>query len=403
MEQAVRTRAISALSLDAALDALELLQREKAALEAREQRLLARLDVLDRVENPETRWTRESVSSILRCAPVTAQHKLTMAGVLVAELPATLDALEAGRLTPGHVRVVLDAVTVLDPEATAALEARVLPQAESLSVAEFRKRCTRAVLTVDPDGAERRHDAALDQRRVEIHSAENGMADLYAHLSGDEAARIRQHLDACLETRRRAHPDDERGVDALRADVLVELCTGNPGDPGRTRPVEVVVAVSTLLGHDELPGEIDGEPAAANLLRILAHDPCAWWRPVLIDRDGHLEAIGARRYRPSALLELTVKLHDRTCQFPGCRRRATRSETDHVIAFDHDNPTAGGPTVLENLHTLCKRHHRLKHGTGWSVTRKDGVTHWRSPEGRRYTKPAHQYLDPAPQPDAPPD
>ena len=156
-------------------------------------------------------------------------------------------------------------------------------------------------------------------------------------------------------------------MDTLRADVLVALCTGDPGDPARTRPVEVVVAVSTLLRLDELPGEIDGDPAAANLLRVLAHDPCAWWRPALIDRDGHLDAIGARRYRPAALLELTVKLHDRTCQFPGCRRRATRSETDHVIAFDHDNPTAGGLTVLENLHTLCKRHHRLKHETGWTV------------------------------------
>ena len=185
-----------------------------------------------------------------------------------------------------------------------------------------------------------------------------------------------------------------RRLDALRADVLVALCTGNPADPARTRPIEVVVAVSTLLGHDEHPGEIDGDPAAAGLVRILAHDPCAWWRPVLIDRDGHLEALGARTYRPSALLELTVKLHDRTCQFPGCRRRATRSETDHVIPFDHDNPGRGGLTVLENLHTLCKRHHRLKHEAGWTITRKDGTTHWRSPQGRRYTKPAYRYPDP---------
>ena len=183
-------------------------------------------------------------------------------------------------------------------------------------------------------------------------------------------------------------------MDALRADVLVALCTGNPADPARTRPIEVVVAVSTLLGHDQHPGEIDGDPAAAGLVRILAHDPTAWWRPVLIDRDGHLEALGARTYRPSALLERTVKLHDRTCQFPGCRRRATHSETDHVTPFDHDNPGRGGLTVLENLHTLCKRHHRLKHEAGWTVTRKDGTTHWRSPHGRRYTKPAYRYPDP---------
>ena len=136
MDGALTAGEVGSLSLDAALDALEALQREKAVLEAREQRLLARLDSLDRVENPDTRWTRDSVSAILRCAPVTAHNKLTMAGILAAELPATLDALQAGRLTPGHVRAVLDAVTVLDAETTTRLEARVLPQAESFSVPE---------------------------------------------------------------------------------------------------------------------------------------------------------------------------------------------------------------------------------------------------------------------------
>ncbi len=367
MEGAVAARRVTELSLDDALEELAVLQLEKAALDAREQRLVARLDSLDRVENPDTRWTRESVAAILRCAPVTAQHKLTMAGVLVTELPATLQALDAGVLTPAHVRVVLDAVTVLDVGASAALQARVLPQAESLSVAEFRKRCIRAVLTVDPDGADRRHEAALDQRRVDIRPTENGMADLYAHLSADGAARVRQHLDACTGARREtaAAPgldsgqglDARRGVDALRADVLVALCTGG------------------------------------------AMAPTPRCRPVLIDRDGRLEALGARRYRPSALLELTLKLHDRTCQFPGCRRRATRSETDHVMPFDHDDPALGGLTVLANLHTLCKRHHRLKHEAGWTVVRKDDVTHWRSPAGRRYSKPAYRYIDPAPQPE----
>lgn len=106
--------------------------------------------------------------------------------------------------------------------------------------------------------------------------------------------------------------------------------------------------MSTRLGHDEHPGEIDGDPAAANLVRILAHDPRAWWRTVLVDRDGHLEALGARRYRAAALLELTVKLHDRTCQFPAAHRRAgaTRNPPTSTSTRSTGRPTV--PTSRRN-------------------------------------------------------
>jgi hypothetical protein len=59
---------------------------------------------------------------------------------------------------------------------------------------------------------------------------------------------------------------------------------------------------------------------------------------------------------------------------------ATRTEVDHVIAW-----ADGGTTDPDNLHTLCERHHHLKHEAGWSVRRStDGTTTWISPTGRTY-------------------
>jgi hypothetical protein len=226
------------------------------------------------------------------------------------------------------------------------------------------------------------------------------MTDIYAHLSTEAAARARQHLDACTDAllaATAADPTDDRSRDAVRADVFCDLLTGGTGDKPAAhgdRPIQVTAAMSTLLGRDDLPGELDGEPIAASIVRQLANDPNAWWRPVLVDRDGHLEAVGARQYRPSTPLQRMVELHDRRCQFPGCRRRAARCEIDHAAAYDHDDPLSGGLTVFENLHCLCKRHHRLKHEAGWAVLRKDGITFWRTPEGRRYQKFFEPYLDP---------
>lgn len=390
----------STLSRTAALDALEDLQRDKAAAEARELRLLARIDELDEAEHPGLRWNRESVSTILRCAPVTARGRLGQARQLVDTLPLTVAALAAGRITPMHARVLAETTAVLDAATTDRLEARVLCKAETSSVSEFRAYCAKAVLAIDPAGAEGRHERAKQDRAIRFRPAADGMGDIYARVTADEMARVKQHLGSCADTIVSADPTDDRSLDTVRTDVFCDLLTGNTDSTGAVgaargeRTIQVTLAFSTLLNLDDLPGEIDGEPVAASLARKLANDPNAWWRPVLIDRDGHLEAVGALQYRPSAPLARMVKLHDRRCQFPGCRRQAMRCEVDHAVAFDHDDVKSGGLTIFENLHCLCKRHHRLKHEAGWSITRKDGRTSWRSPVGRRYEKFFDPYLDP---------
>uniref|UniRef100_UPI0035CBA675 HNH endonuclease signature motif containing protein n=1 Tax=uncultured Jatrophihabitans sp. TaxID=1610747 RepID=UPI0035CBA675 len=61
-------------------------------------------------------------------------------------------------------------------------------------------------------------------------------------------------------------------------------------------------------------------------------------------------------YRPPKPMARFVQLRDRTCQFPGCRRRAITAEIDHLTPW-----AAGGPTTPMNLICLCARHHHLKH------------------------------------------
>ncbi|GAB2487781.1 HNH endonuclease signature motif containing protein [Jatrophihabitans fulvus] len=96
------------------------------------------------------------------------------------------------------------------------------------------------------------------------------------------------------------------------------------------------------------------------------------------------------------MLKRLVELTDRTCRFPGCRRRAEACDCDHLDPFDHTDPARGGLTEAGNLHCLCRRHHRLKHDAGWITARHDGTTHWLSPDSRHYAGHPEPWLDPLP-------
>jgi hypothetical protein len=174
--------------------------------------------------------------------------------------------------------------------------------------------------------------------------------------------------------------------------------------------VHVTIAMSTLLGADDLPAFLAGHgsvPAAVG--RALAADRDAIWRRILTDpATGVLTDLSSRCYRPSPALRAAVIARDLTCTFPGCRIPAWRGDLDHVEPFDPDDP--GPQTHGGNLHALCRAHHRAKTVGGWSVSRDaaTGVTRWTAPTGHTYhrppavAEPSHQPVRPAPPPSAGP-
>jgi 5-methylthioribose kinase len=75
---------------------------------------------------------------------------------LCTRLPATLAALEAGRITLGKARVI-DAETLnLSDEHTAAVEQQVLEKGRQQTPGQLRAATRRAVLATDPAAAQRR-------------------------------------------------------------------------------------------------------------------------------------------------------------------------------------------------------------------------------------------------------
>ncbi|MDT7600824.1 MAG: hypothetical protein QOK26_2901 [Pseudonocardiales bacterium] len=149
--------------------------------------------------------------------------------------------------------------------------------------------------------------------------------------------------------------------------------------------VGVTVGLTTLLGLDQLPGELAGYgPIPADQARELAAQ--GTWRRLVTDPvTGALLEYGTRRYTPPAHLAAHVVARDQTCVFPGCRIRADRCDLDHRVPFDADG--GNGATSDVNLSALCRPHHRLKQQPGWRLARyADGTLAWRTPTGHRYLR-----------------
>jgi hypothetical protein len=259
----------------------------------------------------------------------------------------------------------------------------------------------RAVQRVDTRRAEQKHTDAAESRRVVMCPEREGMASLYAYLPAPDAQRIMDRLNQTVDRTKGA---DERTVDQRRADALINLITRTSGSgTGKGAEVQITLSLDTLTGRSDEPGELTGYgPLPARIATQLAHtwaaDTTTRVRTVVL--DSNRQAIAPEgiddaptTYRPGTRLHEFIATRDRTCRFPGCHRRGSRCEIDHIIAFDGTN------TVHTNPQCLCARHHHLKEEAGWHVIRgPHGVTHWTTPTGRRYDKPPDEVFCDSPDP-----
>ncbi|SFL94785.1 protein of unknown function, partial [Geodermatophilus ruber] len=164
-------------------------------------------------------WAVDEVAVRLRLTAHAAQALLEQAVILDEQLPATLAALEAGRLGERHAAVLADLLPLLaDPAVRAAVEAGLLARLGSKTPPQLREAARRAVLRADPNAALRRAAAALRERGVWLHPGQDCMATLAAVLPAPVArachAALEQYAAAC------AVAGDERTQQARMADCL---------------------------------------------------------------------------------------------------------------------------------------------------------------------------------------
>jgi Domain of unknown function (DUF222) len=307
-------------------------------------------------------------------------------------LPTSWEALDRGELTFAHLRSLARATQRCRPRVAQAVDAQLIPIAveRRWTPQKLAKEAEKAIITIDPDGAAERAAKAKEQADVRLFPGQDETATLVA--DGD-AVTLQQVIDA-IESR----------ADQLKAqcqDLPIGLCRFNAladlvlGQPATSRPVvEVALTMdlTTWLGLNDNPGELSGfGPISAETARRLAKD--ASFRRLITDPiTAQTLDLGTKRYRPSEPLRRFVQARDKTCQFPGCSRRAIRCDIDHCTARNHRDPANGGRTDAVNLHSLCRMHHNLKTNKLWHVDiNPDGTEVWTSALGFVYRKPASTY------------
>jgi hypothetical protein len=158
-----------------------------------------------------------------------------------------------------------------------------------------------------------------------------------------------------LKDRPRGSAEPRPARQASRSEALVAVADAALAHAGDGRAAgeryQVVVHVDeSSLAHDDGGGcELeDGSAVAAETARRLA---C----------DASLVRNGRKTRAVPPAMRRALRSRDRGCRFPGCENRRFL-DAHHVHHW-----ARGGPTRMENLLLLCRRHHRLVHEGGYRV------------------------------------
>lgn len=391
---------------ESCLDGLGIVARIEAATAAAKVRLLAGYaEAADALEGPvqsayESSARELSLVAEVACALTIGERAasalLGEAHALTTSLPAALDALQAGKISWQHARIMVDETEGLDVAAARALEAHFLdPEAPNaargaaageLVPARFRRKVRAWRERHHPESLETRHVKSVEDRRMEYSPDRDGMAWVSLYMPADTACAVWNKMSAMA--RGLQGPDEPRTLTQLRADVAAGLLLGNPAQavgaaPSPKADVLVTVPVFSLLGTTVEPAELDGYgPIPASMARKLVTEGAGSFYRVLVDpRDGAPLEISRTSYRLPESLKRWLRMRDGKCTFPGCSNQSQDNESDHLTAWDR-----GGTTGISNLGQLCPKHHRLKHRTGWSPgpAARNEPPGWISPTGRQY-------------------
>ena len=329
-----------------------------------------------------------------------ARALIEESATLVADLPATLDALSCGTIRYEHAKLIVSTAWGLPIEARAAFEDDVLPWAKTLILSAFKTKVVAAREKIHASSMEQRHEAASQHRTVTKELGEDGAGYLTIRDSNEVIAAIYNRL---TDTAFTTFAGDPRTLSQRRADAATEillkgdLCTfvdeaeaGATTTPGITpagsrlghgiaAQVHIEIPVLTLLGLDTTPATLEGrtpiDPATA---RKLVADAPGFYRVLTDPITASVVAFDDKfRYLPKSLRR-AVELVDGSCTAPWCDATARESDGHHAEqwAVTHD-------TSLANSALLCAPDHRLVHNTRWTMVKlPNGDKQWISPCGR---------------------
>lgn len=348
-----------------------------------------------------------NVSLALRCARTQAARILRETHRVGNLLPRTLERLGQGDLPVGWFEKVLERTSDLEDDAVRGVDEALGKVALDITPESFSRELGHLITSaISRTPLPERATPAARRRVVMDPPRPDGTGCLRIIGPLPEILDLAERLDRaahCLQDAQRDAlydgtevPGDPGGLisasgvlptlSALRFDLLLAAALDTDGVevPEPRFRITVTVPFMTMLGESDAPGMLDGTtPLPAEMARELAGREDVWYRILTDPATGRFLPQPAQRYRPSPAQREHLRQRQPTCAVPGCGRPTRElTEFDHIEEFDHEDPAAGGPTSVENLHALCRQHHRLKTLGRLDPVRDDesGTTWWMTSE-----------------------
>ena len=357
---------------DVLVDQLRLLEEGKAAMAAAQARAAARFDASQRAVQAAAgvraadlgKGIAAQVGLARRESPVRGGQHLGLAKALVFEMPHTMAALTAGRLSEWRATLLVRETACLSVEHRAMVDRALAGAPGKLDglgdaglVAEARK----LAYQLDPHAVLNRARKAETERRVTCRPAPDTMAHLTALLPVKQAVAAYAALLKDADSARAAGDPRTRGQ--VMADTLVARLTGQATADRVPLAIELVITDRTLLAGGTEPAHLPGYgPVPAPLARswvTLDPDVAIWLRRLYTHPGtGDLIAMDARTRAFTGNLRRFVELRDHTCRTPWCD--APIRHTDHPQPYAN-----GGATSTVNAQGLCEACNYTQQAPGW--------------------------------------
>jgi hypothetical protein len=296
-----------------------------------------------------------------------AEQELTLALDLRQRVPGVWAALNEGHIDLARARVFATELESLHPALVPEAVARVIDDAPELTTGQLRARLQRISLELDPEAADDRHRAGLEDRRMVLDANPDHTASLLFHNVGTrDALGATRYVNALAHTLKR-RPGETRTMDQLRADIALDLLQGKALGGSGPVPAPIMLILTGASGHVPGFGTVLPESVAELL------------------EDSELTVTNCTHEtssrRPTKTQARHISTRYPTCIFPGCRMPSTECDLDHRIPWSER-----GSTTCENLAPLCRHHHVCKTRSRWRLERDiiDDSHLWTSPLGFTY-------------------
>jgi len=278
----------------------------------------------------------------------------------LVDLPQVSKALAQGDISLDHARLLAQAA-VDHPERFDHDETMLIDTAHTLSPPLLRKALDYWRQALEPDAAEVEYEERFVRRRLHASVTLGGMVRVDGDLDPEGGAVVMAALRSLAEPAALDH-SDSRTSSQRNADALVDICrdhldSGDTPRLGGERPhVTLAVDLATLEARAGRTCELDDTgvitPQAA---RRLACD--AGLSRVITKGQSEPLDVGRRTRTVPAATRRALAVRDGGCISDGCDRPPRWTDAHHLVHW-----ADGGPTSLDNLVLLCRRHHRMAHG-----------------------------------------